>query len=73
MGLCRIPLIGGGNYDRTGSNTKNIEEFVQLQNYMLLVDKGAEAYKVMKIRYSAPKVILTLSAVKLTDIDRIKE
>ena len=52
---------------------KNIEEFVQLQTYMLLVDNESEAYKVMKIRYSALKVILTLSAVNLMDVDRIKE
>ena len=52
---------------------KNIEEFVQLQTYMLLVEKESEAYKVMKIRYDALKVILTSSGVNLMDIDRIKE
>lgn len=51
----------------------SVEEFVQLQNYMLLVDKDSEAYKVMKVRYDALKVILTSSGVNLTDIDRIKE
>ena len=51
----------------------SVEEFVQLQNYMLLTDKESEAYKVMKVRYNALKVILTSSGVNLTDIDRIKE
>ena len=50
-----------------------IEEFVQLQGYMLLVEKESEAYKVMKIRYNALKVILASSGVNLTEIDRIKE
>ncbi|MCM1144202.1 MAG: hypothetical protein NC318_03025 [Blautia sp.] len=50
-----------------------VEEFVQLQGYMLLVEKESEAYKTMKIRYNALKVILTSSGVNLTDIDRIKE
>ena len=51
----------------------SVEEFVQLQTYMLLVEKESEAYKVMKIRYNALKVILTSSGVNLTEIDRIKE
>lgn len=51
----------------------SVEEFVQLQSYMLLVDKDSEAYKVMKIRYNALKVILASFGVNLTDIDRIKE
>lgn len=51
----------------------SIEEFVQLQNYMLLVEKDTEVYKVMKVRYSALKAILTSSGVNLTDIDRIRE
>lgn len=51
----------------------SVEEFVQLQNYMLLVDNDSEAYKVMKVRYNALKVILTSSGVNLTQIDRIKE
>jgi len=50
-----------------------VEEFVQLQSYMLLVEKDAEVYQVMKIRYDALKVILTSSGVNLTEIDRIKE
>ena len=52
---------------------RNIEEFVQLQNYMLLADKDSEVYKSMKVRYNALKVILTSSGINLTEIDRIKE
>ena len=52
---------------------RNIEEFVQLQNYMLLADKESDVYKAMKIRYNALKVILTSSGINLTEIDRIKE
>ncbi len=52
---------------------KNIEEFVQLQSYMLLCEKDSEVYKVMKVRYNTLKVILTTCGVNLTDIDRIKE
>ena len=52
---------------------KNVEEFVQLQSYMLLADKGSEVYEAMKVRYSTLKVILTSSGVNLTEIDRIKE
>lgn len=52
---------------------KNIEEFVQLQTYMLLADRDSEVYKAMKVRYNALKVILTSSGVNLTEIDRIKE
>lgn len=51
----------------------SVEEFVQLQSYMLLVDKDSEAYQTMKIRYNALKVILTSSGVNLTELDRIKE
>ena len=51
---------------------KNIEEFVQLQNYMLLAEKESEVYKAMKIRYNTLKVILTSSGINLTEIDRIK-
>lgn len=52
---------------------KNIEEFVQLQSYMLLADKSTEVYKAMQVRYHTLKVILTSSGVNLTEIDRIKE
>ncbi len=52
---------------------KNIEEFVQLQSYMILAEKDSEVYKAMKVRYSTLKVILTSSGINLTEIDRIKE
>ncbi len=52
---------------------KNIEEFVQLQTYMLLCEKDSEVYKVMKIRYNALKVILTSCGINLTELDRVKE
>lgn len=52
---------------------KNIEEFVQLQTYMLLADRDSEVYKAMKVRYNALKVILTSFGVHFTEIDRIKE
>lgn len=51
----------------------SVEEFSRLQGYMLLVDKGSEAYAAMKVRYAELKVILQSSGVNLTDIDRIKE
>ena len=51
----------------------SVEEFSRLQDYMQLVDKGAEAYAVMKKRYLDLKVILTSSGINLTDIDQIKE
>ena len=38
---------------------KNIEEFERLQDYMISCDKDSEAYKKMKRRYAALKVILT--------------
>lgn len=52
---------------------KNIEEFVQLQSYMLLADKDSKVYEAMKVRYDTLKVILTSSGINLTNIDRIKE
>ncbi len=51
----------------------SVEEFSRLQGYMLLVDKDSEAYKSMKVRYTELKVILSASAVNLTELDRIKE
>lgn len=52
---------------------KNIEEFERLQDYMISCDKESEAYKKMKRRYTALKVILTSSGINLTEIDYIKE
>ena len=51
----------------------SVEEFVQLQSYMLLAEKDSEVYKSMKIRYNALKVILTSFGINLTEIDRINE
>ena len=51
----------------------SVEEFVQLQSYMLLAEKDSEVYKAMKIRYNALKVILTSFGINLTEIDRINE
>lgn len=50
-----------------------IEEFVQLQSYMILADKDSEVYKTMTIRYNALKVMLTSFGINLTELDRIKE
>ncbi len=50
-----------------------VEEFSRVQNYMLLSKKGSEAYKLMRERYIELKVILTISGVNLTELDRIKE
>ncbi len=51
----------------------SVEEFVRVQRYMFLVDSESEAYKTIKERYTALKVILNTSGVNLTEIDRIKE
>lgn len=52
-----------------------IEEFVQLQDYMLLARKenATETYSKMKDRYLTLKAILNVCGVNLTDIDKIKE
>lgn len=52
---------------------KNVEEFSRLQSYMLLSEKGSEAYRLMKERYIELKVILTASGINLTELDRVKE
>lgn len=52
---------------------KNVEEFERLQDYMVSCEKDSEAYKKMKRRYTALKVILTASGINLTEIDYIKE
>lgn len=51
----------------------SVEEFSRTQRYMRLVDKDSEAYQEMKERYIELKVILTVSGVNLTELDRIKE
>lgn len=52
---------------------KNVEEFSRLQRYMLLSEKGSEAYKAMEERYIELKVILSASGINLTELDRVKE
>ncbi len=52
---------------------KNIEEFSRLQRYMKLSDKDSAAYAEMKERYIELKVILTVSGINLTELDKIKE
>ena len=50
-----------------------VEEFSRLQNYMLSCEKSSETYKLMKDRYIELKVILTVSGINLTELDKIKE
>ena len=52
---------------------RNVEEFERLQDYMISCDKDSEAYRKMKRRYAALKVILTASGINLTELDIIKE
>ncbi len=52
---------------------RNVEEFERLQDYMISCDKDSEAYRKMKRRYTALKVILTASGINLTELDIIKE
>ena len=52
---------------------RNVEEFERLQDYMISCDKDSEAYRKMKRRYVALKVILTASGINLTELDIIKE
>lgn len=51
----------------------SIEEFSRLQNYMLASEKDSDSYKLMKDRYIELKVILSLFAINLTELDKIKE
>ncbi len=51
---------------------RNIEEFSRVQSWMLLLDKEAEAYKAMYIRYRELKLILTTTGTNLTEMDVIK-
>lgn len=52
---------------------KNVEEFSRIQSYMALVEKNSDAYKLMKVRYTELKFILTASGFSLTELDIIKE
>lgn len=51
----------------------SVEEFDRIQDYMISCEKDSEAYKKMKRRYTALKVILTASGINLTELDVIKE
>lgn len=52
---------------------RNIEDFSRIQRYMLLTEKDSDAYKAMKERYVELKIILSVSGVNLTELDRLKE
>lgn len=52
----------------------SVEEFSRVQKYMLLIqDKESAAYKEIKDRYIELKVILTVSGINITELDKIKE
>lgn len=51
----------------------SVEEFSRIQRYMMLADKDSDVYRAMKERYIDLKVILSISGVNLTQLDRIKE
>lgn len=51
----------------------SIEEFSRVQEWMLLAEKESNVYKSLRIRYVELKVLLMVSGVNLTELDRIKE
>lgn len=51
----------------------SIEEFSRVQGWMLLAEKESNVYKSLRIRYVELKVLLMVSGVNLTELDRIKE
>ena len=51
----------------------SIEEFSRVQEWMLLAEKESNVYKSLRIRYGELKVLLMVSGVNLTELDRIKE
>lgn len=51
----------------------SIEEFSRVQEWMLLAEKESKVYKSLRIRYVELKVLLMVSGVNLTELDRIKE
>ena len=52
----------------------SVEEFSRVQKYMLLIqDKESDAYKEIRDRYIELKVILVVSGINLTELDKIKE
>lgn len=50
----------------------SVEEFSRVQDWMEISEKDSPVYNSLKKRYIDLKVILTLSGVNLTEIDRIK-
>lgn len=54
---------------------RGIEEFREIQDYMLLARKenAAETYARLKDKYISLKALLNSLGVNMTDIDRIKE
>ncbi|MDE7323994.1 MAG: hypothetical protein K2N73_15035 [Lachnospiraceae bacterium] len=51
-----------------------VEEFSRVQKYMILIqDKESAAYREIKDRYIELKVILTVSGINITELDKIKE
>ncbi len=51
----------------------SIEEFSRVQEWMLLAEKESNVYKSLRIRYVELKLLLMVSGVNLTELDRIKE
>ena len=51
----------------------SIEEFSRVQEWMLLAEKESNVYKSLRIRYVELKVLLMVSGVNLTELDRIQE
>ncbi len=51
----------------------SIEEFSRVREWMLLAEKESNVYKSLRIRYVELKVLLMVSGVNLTELDRIKE
>ncbi len=51
----------------------SVEEFDRIQDYMVSCEKDSEVYRKLKRRYTALKVILTVSGINLTELDLIKE
>ncbi len=49
------------------------KEMLKVQEWMLLAEKESNVYKSLRIRYVELKVLLMVSGVNLTELDRIKE
>ena len=51
----------------------SVEEFSRVQDYLMAVEKGSDAWKLIRRRYIELKVILQASGINLTELDIIKE